>query len=298
MGGVVWSPFGGGLGEDVDEVGERCGGVCFLEVFLCGEAGADEACVGAGGCGCGDDFGVVVFVGGVAVVPVAAAVGGGGWEVAWCGAEACDEVFDGCFEVWVVCEAAGFVDDEGCFGFGFGEFVAVLVDVLEDVDGVVGGVGCVFDVVECLEAFEAAGDDGLGVDGGDGGGESCGAGFGVGVVALEAVGESAAVGEAAEDGVGCADVVEDLECGFHGGGAVDVAAWVEEEWCLCGGCGFHVGFEVWVFEFLGGDVGLLDESGESGFGSADEEVAAVGPGLFFGWWCGHGWSCGGFLVLR
>lgn len=50
-----------------------------LEVFLCGEAGADEAGVGvAGGV---DDFGVGGLVFWVAVVPVAAAVGDGVGEV-------------------------------------------------------------------------------------------------------------------------------------------------------------------------------------------------------------------------
>ena len=122
-----------------------------------------------------------------------------------------------CFEGGVGGQSAGFVDDEWwCFGFGGVEFVLVLVEVVEDVEDLVGGLGVALKVGECFEAFEAGCDDKVGVDGGDGVVESLGAGFGFGGASLEAVWESAAVGESAEDVVGCADVVEDLEGGADG----------------------------------------------------------------------------------
>ena len=80
-----WSSpfFCGGFGVEVDEVGEWCVGVGVVEFFLCGEAGADEEGVWWDGL---DDGAVDVFVGGVAVVPVAAAVRDGVGQVVWCGA--------------------------------------------------------------------------------------------------------------------------------------------------------------------------------------------------------------------
>jgi hypothetical protein len=254
-----------------------------LDGFEAGEAGADEAGSRVDVGGGGDDFGVVVFVGGVAVVPVSAAVGGVGWEILWCDAKVGDEVFGDFLEIGVGGESAGGVEDEWCFGVGVEEVGVVAVEVFEDVEDFVGGVGFLFDAVECFEAFEAGGDDDFGVGGGDGVLESGGAGFGFLLVALEAVGESAAVGDTAEDGVGGADVVEDFEGVADGGGGVDVAAGVEEEGCGGVGWVFHVFGEVAVLKFLCGDEGFLEESWEAFFWSADEEVASVGPGFF---WCG------------